>query len=282
MNSSLFSGRKLCIATKHGKEKVIAPILEEAFGVTCFVLDAFDTDKLGTFSGEVERVDDPIEAARKKCLLAMEQSKCDLAIASEGSFGNHPNLFFVPANEEFIVLMDQKNQLEIVARHLTTETNFKGQSITTTSELEVFAGKAGFPDHALILKSSEKDWSYIRKGITSARALNVSFQECMKEHGAVYVETDMRAMHNPSRMVAIRETMKRLKQKMDTKCPNCQTPGFDLVEVQPGLPCKSCTMPTKAALHAIYRCSKCNYEKKNTFPNGKTQEEPMYCDFCNP
>ena len=282
MKSSIFSGRKLCIATKHGKEKVIAPILEEAFGVNCFVPDDFDTDQLGTFSGEVERVDAPIEAARKKCLLAMEQSQCDLAIASEGSFGNHPNLFFVPANEEFIVLIDKKNQLEIIARHLTTETNFNGQSVTTTSELETFAESAGFPDHALILKSSEKDWGYIQKGINSARALHASFQKCMKEHGAVFVETDMRAMLNPLRMVAIEEAAERLKQKMDSTCSNCQTPGFDLVELQPGLPCKSCTMPTKSALHAIYRCSKCNFEKKNIFPNGKTEEDPMYCDFCNP
>ena len=67
----MFKGRKLVIATKHEKEKVIAPILEKELGVKCFVAPDLDTDLLGTFTGEVERKDDPIITARKKCLIAM-------------------------------------------------------------------------------------------------------------------------------------------------------------------------------------------------------------------
>ena len=33
----MFKGRNLLIATKHEKEKVIAPILEKELGVKCFV-----------------------------------------------------------------------------------------------------------------------------------------------------------------------------------------------------------------------------------------------------
>ena len=64
----MFKGRKLLIATKHEKQKVIAPILETELGVKCFIVDNFDTDELGTFSGEIERKDDAITTARKKCL----------------------------------------------------------------------------------------------------------------------------------------------------------------------------------------------------------------------
>ena len=63
----MFKGRNLIIATKHGKEKVIAPIVEKELGVKCFVTKDLDTDILGTFTGEVERKDDPLTAARKKC-----------------------------------------------------------------------------------------------------------------------------------------------------------------------------------------------------------------------
>jgi hypothetical protein len=91
-----FEGRQLLIATKHNKERVIAPLFEKALGVTCIVPDNFDTDLLGTFSGEVEREQDPLSTARRKCLLAMQQANCDLAIASEGSFGPHPSLFLSP------------------------------------------------------------------------------------------------------------------------------------------------------------------------------------------
>ena len=93
---------------KHRKEQVIAPILEEAFSVKCFVNESFDTDMLGTFSGEVERKHDPVSTARLKCLKAMKLNNCDLGIASEGSFGSHPSIVFANANDEFLIFIDKK------------------------------------------------------------------------------------------------------------------------------------------------------------------------------
>lgn len=52
----LFGGRSLVIATRHQKEKVIAPLLEDALGVKCFTIADLNTDLLGTFSGEVALV----------------------------------------------------------------------------------------------------------------------------------------------------------------------------------------------------------------------------------
>ena len=104
----MFEGRPLIIATKHEKEKVIAPILEKELGVKCFLALDLDTDKLGTFSGEVERHDDPITTARKKCLLAMELTNCDLAVASEGSFGPHPTIFLFPLMMNFYFSLIRK------------------------------------------------------------------------------------------------------------------------------------------------------------------------------
>ncbi|MFM8711078.1 MAG: DUF6671 family protein, partial [Sphingomonadales bacterium] len=88
----LFTGRKLLIATKHKKEIVLSPLLEAALGVHCFTDDRLDTDLLGTFTGEIERLDDPLTTARKKCEQGMALTGCDLAVASEGSFGAHPSL----------------------------------------------------------------------------------------------------------------------------------------------------------------------------------------------
>lgn len=99
-----FSGRHLLIATKHGKEKVIAPILESALNVKCFVATDLDTDKLGTFTGEVERTDSPLNTLRNKCLMAMELVDCNLVVASEGSFGTHPTAYFIHADDELLNL----------------------------------------------------------------------------------------------------------------------------------------------------------------------------------
>ena len=141
----MYKGRRLVIATMHQKEVVITPILEKELGVECFVPDNFDTDMLGTFTGETPRVLSQIETVRQKCLLAMKQTNCDLGVASEGSFGSHPTLFFVPADDEFLIFIDKKNDIEIVARKLSTETNFSGQQINSEEELLEFSKKIKFP-----------------------------------------------------------------------------------------------------------------------------------------
>ena len=90
----MFDGRRLVVATMHQKEKVIAPILNATLGVTCFVSHELNTDQFGTFSGEIARTLSPLNAARAKCDLAHQHTGCDLVLATEGSFGPHPNLFF--------------------------------------------------------------------------------------------------------------------------------------------------------------------------------------------
>ena len=61
--------------------------------------------------------------------MAMKLSKYDLVVASEGSFGPHPSIPLVPADDEFLLFIDKKNDLEIIARELSIETNFNGSEI---------------------------------------------------------------------------------------------------------------------------------------------------------
>ncbi len=278
----MFEGRNLVIATKHEKEKVIAPILEKELGVKCFVTLDFDTDELGTFTGEVERKDDPIITARNKCLLAMELTNCDLAVASEGSFGPHPSLYFVPSDDEFLLFVDKKNDLEIIARELSIETNFNGCEIKTERELKEFADNANFPSHGLIIRKSHDDFRDIVKGITNPDELNKAFQNLIGKHGTAYIETDMRAMYNPSRMKVIEKAAGKLVDKILSLCPKCETPGFGITDRKDGLPCELCDFPSRSTLSYIYTCQKCAYEKEEKYPNGKQTEDPRYCDMCNP
>lgn len=53
-----------------------------------------NTDLSGTFTGALERLDDVSGTARNKCRLAMKISNCDMAVASDGSFGSHPTFGF--------------------------------------------------------------------------------------------------------------------------------------------------------------------------------------------
>ena len=213
----MFKGRKLVIATKHDKEKVIGPLIEAAVGVHCFIPENFDTDLLGTFTGEVERKDDPLTTLRNKCLKALELTGCNLGIASEGSFGPHPSIFFVPADDELLIFIDKKNNLEIIVRELSTKTNFNGGEIKTEKQLHEFATNANFPSHGLILRKAKDDFSEIVKGITSWQKLTDTFEIFIGKVGVAYAETDMRALYNPTRMGIIETAAKKLVQKIKEK-----------------------------------------------------------------
>jgi hypothetical protein len=278
----IFKNRRLIIATKHKKEAVISPILEDKLGVSCFVDEEFDTDTFGTFSGEIEREQDALETIRLKCLVAMDKNKCDLAVASEGSFGPHPSLYFANADDELIMLIDKKNKVEIVAREISLETNFNAKLIRNKSELIDFAKAVHFPSHALIIKRDQNDHSFLRKGINDEALLLEYFDYCIANFGQAYIETDMRAMHNPTRMKVIELALNKLIQNIESTCPNCNMPGFVVKEVISGLPCEVCIFPTKSTLFHNYGCSSCGLEVKKMFPHEKEFEDPIYCNRCNP
>ncbi|NDF98158.1 MAG: hypothetical protein EB101_04380 [Chitinophagia bacterium] len=278
----MFTGRRLLVATKHKKERVLSPLLETALGVQCFTDDRLDTDLLGTFTGEIERVDDPLTTARKKIEWGMELTGCDLAVASEGSFGPHPTLLFVPANEELVLFVDKKNNIEVVGRSVSTETNFSGGMVSTQEELRDFARRVQFPSHALIVREGAKSMGAVVKGITSWKQLEEHTGKLFEKQGQAYVETDMRALYNPSRMKVIAKAAEQLVGKLGSHCPQCGCPGFSVTDVVAGLPCMLCASPTRSTLYYTYRCQHCSFDKKEEFPSGKKNEDPQYCDHCNP
>ncbi|WP_154856749.1 DUF6671 family protein [Cyclobacterium xiamenense] len=276
-----FAGRRLVIATKHGKETLIGPKVASQLGVLPFVCLELDTDLLGTFSGEVERKEGPLATARKKCELAMSYSGVDLAIASEGSFGAHPTYYFLPGNEELIMLLDKRQGLEIVGRKLSAETNFGSRYCKTEAELLEFAREAHFPSHGLILRERRGAIDTVCKGICEQQELLATFRMFLARSGQAFVETDMRALYNPMRMKVIGEATDELLKRVLVQCEKCNSPGFGIRGVQPGMPCSLCGRPTRSPQARVYGCVKCGFSKTEKICD-KDAEDPMYCDYCNP
>jgi len=277
-----FEGRKLVIATKHAKEKVIAPRLTHAFQLDCFVSDKIDTDLLGTFTGEVERVLSAYESAKRKCNWAMDVMHANLAIASEGSFGPHPSFPFMAAHEEMLLLIDRKNNWEFLVKSLTTDTNFYSLQVETLEQLEPLVQRVQFPSHALIVKKASHDATHCCKGIQSSNDLQRTVQHFIDTYGSCQVETDMRAMYNPTRMHMISELTDKLINQMRQTCPACSTPGFRITDIERGLPCALCGSPTRGIAHEIFSCQACSYSDNRKRPDAPEKEDSMYCDFCNP
>ncbi|MDP4725340.1 MAG: hypothetical protein NWS47_03510 [Alphaproteobacteria bacterium] len=283
---SPYAGRCIVLTTKHAKSIAIAsPFFEKLnAGVLEYVVD---TDQLGTFSGEVERSGNALECARRKCELAFDLlgDTVEFALASEGSFGPHPFIPFSPCDHEILYFIDRKHDFYLHMSHVSEKTNYRKESINSLEELLKFADAVQFPSHALILRPSDRETKTpIFKGINCQLELKKVFTECMKQsaNGNVWVETDMRAQFNPSRMAVIKELAEKLADRLSANCPACDTPSWGKVRVEPGLPCQCCKSETKMTKHDIFGCTRCSYEEKYEPFHGLKHSDPGNCEFCNP
>jgi hypothetical protein len=273
---------QVVVATQHGKEKLFAPLVSDALGWSVFPSQGLDTDVFGMFTGEVPRTGSPLDTLRAKCRAGIQLAGCTRGFASEGSFGPHPSVFFAPGNEEWAIYLDDQNNLEVVGRFLTLETNFSQLVCRLATEWEPWLEKIGFPSHAVLVRSPQDPIQVYGKGIQNRAELRRTFDACLKDFGLVQLETDMRAHVNPTRQKAITEAIRRLVNKLKTECTACKSPGFGVSRALPGLPCSRCGCPTDSTLAFVHTCPTCSHEEHESFPHGKKTEDPRYCPQCNP
>jgi hypothetical protein len=283
---SWFENRLCVVATMHKKEQVIAAPLEKELQMQVIVPEGFDTDRFGTFTREVKRLGTQLEAARLKAQKVLEVTGESLAVASEGSFSPDPSFPLVSSNRELVLLLDQANQLEIVGLETSLDTNYNHTAIQTLDEAFAFAEKVGFPDHGLVVMSSPEPQrnEQIFKGIVTEADLIYAVTTTLEfsPDKRAHIETDMRAMVNPTRMQVIAKATQNLIHTIGQICPSCHCPGFDVTERKPGLRCALCSLPTPLVRAEIYECQKCNFQETRPFPNGDQLADPTYCNYCNP
>ena len=277
-----YLGCSVALLTKHGKERVIAPALEPALGCRVQLASGYDTDQLGTFTRDVPRAGTQLEAARKKARIGMELSGLSLGLASEGSFGPDPTVGMFPWNVEFLVFLDHERDLEVVGV-AQGKANFSHLLTADWAGVVAFAKQVGFPAHHLMVRPEGEDDPRIRKGIAAWAGLEAVFAWALAEsaNGQVFVETDVRAHANPTRMDNICLAAEDLVKKLRSRCPACGTPGFWIVERVDGLPCEACGAPTRETRVEILGCLKCAHRET------RERAERQYadagrCDYCNP
>lgn len=283
---SWFEGRTVVIATMHQKEQAIAPLLEAALGVRVVVPDAFNTDEFGTFTRDVPRAGSQREAARRKAEAALELTGETLAIASEGAFLPHPAVPWIACDRELVVLVDRQHQLELMGEVVSTQTNHAHQTVRSVEDALQFARTVGFPEHGLVVmpQAQGSQREAIAKGIHTPEQLIRQVKAALQTSptGTAHLETDMRAMHNPTRMQVIQQATQALLEAIASTCPECGTPGFTVVEQVPGLPCGLCGSPTSQIYRSRLACAKCSATRDVMFPNQITSADPAQCSYCNP
>jgi hypothetical protein len=278
-----YRAERIALLTQHGKERVIAPRFRESLGARVERVAGYDTDRLGTFTREIPRLGTQLEAARKKARIGMQLSGLSLGLASEGSFGADPILGLLPWNVELVILIDDRQALEIVGR-AQAPARHDHATLANRTELDAFARKAGFPAHALVLRPEGEENPPFSKGIADWASLHDSFDRAQQASatGRVLGETDLRAHANPTRLRTIAQATDDLIDRIRSLCPACGTPGFWCVERITGLPCAACGAATREPRAQRFACLRCAYEEVRELGVANEKADPGHCDFCNP
>lgn len=277
-----YAGRSVALLTQHGKERVIAPVLEPALACRVQRVDGYDTDRLGSFTRDIPRAGSQLDAARRKARIGMTMAGTPLGLASEGSFGPDPMLGLIPWNVELLVFLDDEWGIEVVG-HAQGRSNHLHHLAADWAAAKVFARQAGFPDQHLVVRPDGANEPRHHKGIDTWDALESAFQwaQSQASGGQVFLETDLRAHANPARMERIRSAAADLVARMRSCCPSCGSPGFGLVERIAGLPCRDCGAPTRETRAEVHGCLRCAHRSTRERTDALTAS-PARCDYCNP
>ena len=282
MNAHPYVHKRIALTTKHDKLRLIKPAFDEYVGCELFEVN-LDTDQLGTFTGEIERHTPPRETAIQKARLGMKETGLLLGIASEGSIGPDPLVPFIHSNIEHLVLVDDEKGIVISETHRSFDITAATITAAPGQNLTSFLEKADFPNHALIVRPNTQIKSNCIKGVNNLEQLleAIAISSKLSPNGFVVIESDLRAMHSPSRQKNIEEVAKLLANRVSQICPNCQMPGWGRVGYEKGLYCSECELENPDAIRQEkLGCVKCDHvELGNVFTSVL---DPAQCNFCNP
>lgn len=279
--TSAYTGETLALLTKHGKGKAVSAALQPHLDCRVITVDGFDTDRLGTFTREVPRPHGQRETAFRKAHIARRLAGGHLGLGSEGAFGADPMTGLLPWNRELVVLCDEQRGIE-VAGLAEGEACFHHCLTDNWEQVITFLEKAGFPEHQLALRPESDSDPRIRKGINSLDALEAAFHAARAEadNGMVFLENDLRAHANPTRMAMIRKAAENLAEKLLSHCPRCDSPGFWLHNPVRGLPCEQCGLKTPEPLAWEELCHSCQFRRR--LPEQRQWAPARLCPVCNP
>ena len=281
---SVYNGSEFVMATLHKKAQKVAPIFLHKLGASVVECVA-DTDVLGTFSGEIDRKNNFLDSARIKCELGLNKTNAYYGLASEGSFGHHRYIPFFTVNTEILYFIDKLRGFHLHMMHVSEKNNYAWSIVRSFLEIENFARKALFPSHGLIVRPHVwDDKNIIFKGIQSKHILEEAFNVSLKYSVdcAVWVETDMRAHMNPSRMLVIQELAEKMAQRLSTVCPQCTTPGWGICRTGKKIKCSWCGEDTQLIKSDFLGCVTCTYEEEVDRFNKFIGDLSEHCINCNP
>ncbi|BDX04783.1 DUF6671 family protein [Planctobacterium marinum] len=260
----------IVLCSKHQKGAHIAPELEP-LGYSLVENSEFNTDSLGTFSGEIERKLTPKEAALVKAIKACELSGNRYGLGSEGSFGGGPMPGFMNWNEEILCFYDNEQGVAVYA---LANGPCKINNLKAQAPRDLAAQLKNFPQQAWLWHTPEKIHKrlFAEQLLTMADSNELSFP--------ITLQPDLRAMHCPERQIMIAKAAQDLATRLQSHCPECQALDFVVKEAQKGRLCSWCHLPTEQIKATIKVCERCQHEE--IAERFDEPADPGTCQFCNP
>ncbi len=281
-----YFGISIAFTTMHKKEYILSPLFEKKFAAKLVVPADINTDLLGTFTGEIKREHDIKAVLRKKAKLGINKTGLQFGIASEGSFGPHPRIPFIECNQETLIFVDTKKQIEIFSHYISMDNKAEYAEVSTIDEIKLFFQRFDFGDQGVIVKPSYESNESVFKGLTTKDEVFDAIKMIQSRHQTekVWIETDNRAHMNPKRRLVIARAAEVLIEKLISICPDCASPGFEMTDVTRGLACGDCGIKSDKPLNEIWSCpnKKCEYQEIKDRADGLKELDPAECDFCNP
>lgn len=288
-----YRGATAGVVTKHDKTTTLHHALGGPGGLRLRTVEV-DTDVLGTFTGDVVRRSGPAETAIAKARLGIDAAGERLVLASEGSFGPHPDVAIVTRHTEVVVFLDVHTSLTVTghAEGLAPWTFSKVVSTRhpvggLTDELVGMLRELDPPHHRLVARPEDAVEHHVDQGITKGigdrddlRAA-VDRAAAWSTTGRVRIETDLRAHMSQRRRALILQAAEDLAQRLAHRCPECDSPGFGHVESVRGAPCGWCRSPTDSLLAVVDGCPACAHQERHPV-DGNDQADPGTCLTCNP
>lgn len=277
-----YAGIRIGLATIHAKEQAAAPAFRRVLGAEVEVAPDLDTDKLGTFSGEVPRPDALVETCAIKAEMVFRTMDVDCALASEGSYGPIERVPLVSSGVEIMAFVDRRRGLRLVETLATHRTNWRLQRFPAGDPAVPGILKAmGFPRYGVFVICSS-DMEHPIKGLeTEAEVLAAMDREARRStDGLAVLLADMRAHRNPSRMKILRALSWKLAKRLQRLCPKCGVPGFGHIESRRGLPCEGCGEPTHWIDFEIDGCSVCGHAEARPRKDGRREAPKLSCKAC--
>lgn len=281
----VYTGRPVALATAHRKAEVLADVFATA-GLHLLEVPV-ETDRLGTFTGEVAREAGLFETAVAKARLGAATSALALNAASEGSFAADPTSGIV-VQREVVAWVDEETELVVVGRSGGYAPWVRSWTLATGEDPAPLVSDLDLTSHRLVVRpepspgrgDEQGGAGAITKGVEDLASLRAAVERAAGPSGRVRIETDLRSHVCPMRHRVMREAALDLLLRLHTPCPLCHRPGFGPEEATGGARCRECDAPTSVRSHAVDRCPSCGHAQAR--PTGPATADPARCPECNP